>query len=323
MIRIERYSPSRQALWDEFVRRSKNGTFLFERGYMDYHQERFVDHSLIVFDGEHAIALLPANQTEATLVSHGGLTYGGLLTDERMKIPLMLDVFRALLAYSREVGLTQLRYKTIPYIYHRIPAQEDIYALYLCRAPVIERSVLTVAARDRLALQERRQRGVRKAERAGLQICLSEDLGAYWNLLEETLHERHHARPVHTFAEIAQLHERFSGNIRLYACFEQRSMVAGVLIFESAFVARAQYIAANGRGRELNALDLLFDNLLNNVFPDKAYFDFGTSHDPATHRLNVGLIDQKEGFGGRTVVQDSYRIDLEHCNSQLMEQVLT
>ncbi len=323
MIRIERYTPQKQALWDEFVRRSKNGTFLFDRGYMDYHRDRFEDYSLIVYDADQVVALLPANRSETTLTSHGGLTYGGFISDEHMKIPLMLSVFSAALTYCREAGFTQLRYKTIPYIYHRGPAQEDLYALFLCRAPLVERSALTVAARDRFALQERRQRGARKAERAGLQICLSEDLGAYWRLLEETLRERHNARPVHTLPEIAQLHERFSGNIRLYACFEQHAMVAGVLIFESGFVARAQYIAANARGRELNALDLLFDNLLNNVYPDKAYFDFGTSHDPGTHRLNFGLIDQKEGFGGRTVAQDTYRIDLERWNPDVLEQALT
>jgi hypothetical protein len=229
-------------------------------------------------------------------------------------------VFSAALAYCREAGFTELRYKPTPYIYHRIPAQEDLYALFLCGAQVAERSVLTVAARERLPLQERRQRGVRKAERAGLRVCPSDDLGAYWCLLEETLRERHHTRPVHSFAEIAQLRERFPTNIRLFAAYDQLTMVAGVLIFESAFVARAQYIAASQRGRDLNALDLLFDHLLNQVYPDKPYFDFGSSHDPASHRLNVGLIDQKEGFGGRAVVQDSYWLDLTRWDARLLEQ---
>ena len=34
--------------WDSFVRLSKNGTFLFERGFMDYHSDRFDDCSLMI-----------------------------------------------------------------------------------------------------------------------------------------------------------------------------------------------------------------------------------------------------------------------------------
>ena len=129
-MRVERYAEDKKAVWDEFVRKSKNGTFLFFRDYMDYHGDRFADHSLLISirDGE-LLALLPAHRVGDTLVSHGGLTYGGFITDDRMGAALMLDVFASAVAFSKQQGIGRLIYKTIPYIYHRLPAEEDRYAL--------------------------------------------------------------------------------------------------------------------------------------------------------------------------------------------------
>ena len=36
MFEIERYTDAQAGEWNAFVRSSKNGTFLFGRGYMDY-----------------------------------------------------------------------------------------------------------------------------------------------------------------------------------------------------------------------------------------------------------------------------------------------
>lgn len=48
MLRIERYGPSYAAVWNDFVGRAKNSVFLFHRGFMDYHADRFADHSLLL-----------------------------------------------------------------------------------------------------------------------------------------------------------------------------------------------------------------------------------------------------------------------------------
>ena len=39
---ITRYSAENKERWDRFVRLSKNGTFLLQRDYMDYHADRFL-----------------------------------------------------------------------------------------------------------------------------------------------------------------------------------------------------------------------------------------------------------------------------------------
>ena len=55
-----RYGAADQSCWNSFLERSKNGTFLLNRNYMDYHADRFDDHSLVVRRDGEMYALIPA-----------------------------------------------------------------------------------------------------------------------------------------------------------------------------------------------------------------------------------------------------------------------
>lgn len=309
-MRVERFTDAARGLWDELVRNSRTGTFLFLRDYMEYHQDRFEDHSLIFREerGE-PVALLPASRRGEVLESHGGLTYGGIVSDASLTAARMLDVFDALLEYLRRESFVLLRYRAVPHIYHRVSAEEDLYALTRNGARVVRRATLSVIdTRHPVAAQSRRRRGAQKARGGGLVCRESDDLAAYWSLLGAVLLETYGARPVHSLEEMALLKRRFPRNIRLFGSFQGTSLVAGVLVYESPTVARAQYIAASEAGKRLAALDLLFDFLLREVYPDKPYFDFGTSESADGRDLNRGVIEFKESLGARTVVQDTYEL---------------
>ena len=159
-------------------------------------------------------------------------------------------------------------------------------------------------------MQDRRRRGIKKAQSYGLTIRKSEDFDNYWRMVEKLLELRYKEKPVHTIDEIQRLHFLFPKNIKLFACVKKSTMLAGVLIYESDKVAHVQYIASNASGRKLGALDLTFHYLLTDYYRHKPYFDFGISNEDQGHYLNKGLIDQKEGFGARAVVHDQYKIDL-------------
>jgi hypothetical protein len=311
-MQVARYDESNKKTWDDFVRQSKNGTFLFLRDYMEYHRDRFADHSLMVWDDDGALAaLLPANARDSVLASHGGLTYGGFISDGTMKLPKMLAIFEAVLLYLRQNSFVRVIYKTVPHIYHCSPAEEDCYALFLCDARLIRRGVLTVSCRENpLPLQERRMRGAKKAVRSGLVVRQSQDFESYWSILSERLQDAFGTQPAHSLAEIQLLESRFPDNIKLFAAFQDDTMLGGAVIYESEQVAHAQYIAANERSRALGALDLVFSELLGNHYKSKRYFDFGTSDEAEGRMLNKGLIDQKEGYGARVVAHDHYEIDL-------------
>jgi hypothetical protein len=309
---VERYRPSNAAAWDAFVRHSRNGTFLFERGYTDYHRDRFVDYSLMIRDDEGTlVALLPAHVDGNRVSSHDGLSYGGLVIGPNGKSAIILQALEAALMHFAAAGFTLCDYKTVPHIYHRQPAEDDRYAMFLLGATLTRRDVLSVAALDdRLPYQHRRARGVKKAEAAGVTVQTETDFAEYWCLLAATLADRYGAEPVHSLDEIQELRDRFPENIRLFTARTGTELLAGVVTYDSDRAAHAQYIAASPDGRRVCALDLVLDRLLHDTSRDHAYFDFGSSHEEAGRIINSGLIEQKEGFGARSVTHDRYRIDL-------------
>lgn len=299
------------ANWDAFVRDSRNGTFLLERGFMDYHADLFFDHSLMLHDDSGRLAaVLPANEQDGALHSHGGLTYGGLVLASHAGTVDVMAMFDAMRLYLRAKGLARLHYKTIPSIYHRQPSEDDRYALFRADAVLVRRDVLSVVGHeDRLDYRARRVRGVKAARRAGVEVAESTHFADSWPLFDKVLRTRHGVAPVHSLDQIEQLHVRFPDRIRLFSAAHDGVTVAAVVVFETDRVAHAQYIAADDAGRRINALDAIFDHLLGAVFADKRWFDFGISNEDQGRTLNIGLVEQKEGFGARAMAHDHYTVE--------------
>lgn len=310
--KIRRYTEENAEEWNEFAANSKQGTFLFNRSYMDYHRDRFADHSLMLYHKNSLFALLPANEKGDVLWSHEGLTYGGLLTNEKATTANVCKAFKSINSYLAEKGFRKVVYKAMPWIYHRLPAEEDLYALTnVCNARIVARHISsTIVGVNRLKFAESRKSGIRKALRNGITVCESNDLHAFWEILTDNLCCKYGAKPVHTEAEIKLLKSRFPQQIKLYMAYKGSLALGGTLIFETPQVVHTQYISASPEGKQDGALDLLFDNIINKVYADIPYFDFGKSSNGDGHELNTCLIFQKEGFGGRGVCYDWYEYNL-------------
>ena len=327
-MRIVQFTNQQSDEWDAFVRESKNGTFLLERRFMDYHSDRFSDCSLMIYDDMELVAVLPANWDEEThtVYSHQGLTYGGLLLTKESTARQVMEMMQLLLLwYIDYLQASRFVYKPIPYIYSECPSEEDLYALFRAGAKLKTRAVSSVVAmQNPLRMRKLRLRGAKKAIDNGLYIDRMTDedwdtLQAYWSLLTEVLLRHHSVRPVHTSEEMQLLMSRFPQQIKLYLVRREREIVAGCVVFATSRVAHIQYIAAGDEGRELGALDLLFRHLINERFKHLSYLDFGISTENGGQVLNEGLIFQKEGFGARAVCYDSYEVDLSRT---VIEQML-
>ena len=313
-VRAIPYTNHDAPVWDDVVHRSAKGTFQLESRYMDYHRSRFRDASLLFYD-EHgrAVGAFPANYDEdGTVVSHAGLTYGGLIFAANAHATDVLLMLDAAVKYYKANKHKRLIYKAIQYIYSPIAADADLYGLTLHGAQILRRTLSTAIALDApLPFSTLRRRGVVRAQRSGIQVVRTTDFAAYWQVLSDVLHQRHGAKPVHTLDEIRLLHARYPQGIQLYTATESDEVVAGVVVYASRGVAHAQYIAATERGRAVGALDLLFEVLVKTYRADGyRWFDFGISTDHSGAQLNAGLLAQKEGFGGRAVCYDTYLLTL-------------
>ena len=309
---IRRYRREDKELWNSFVSKARNATFLLDRNYMDYHADRFDDNSFMFYHKGKLKAVLPANVSGDTLYSHQGLTYGGLLLDKKATVEDVLECFDSLNSWLRENGISKVVYKALPWIYQQYPSEEDLYALtWKCKAQLISRNIAsTIVIDNKLKFAESRKSGIRKALSLNIEVGESNDVDGFWHVLEDNLGNRYNAKPVHTASEMKLLMSRFTNNIKLYVAKMNGEIVGGTLIYVTPQVVHTQYISASVEGKKHGALDLLFDYIINKVYANCRYFDFGKSTEQGGAYLNEPLIFQKEGFGGRGVCYDWYQWEL-------------
>lgn len=311
MLEIIRYTNEYKKQWNDLITISRNGTFLFNRDYMDYHSDRFNDCSFLFLRKGKLEAIMPGNLDNACLYSHQGLTYGGLVTSSKLSITEVVEIFDILNIKLRSMGVQSIIYKPVPIIYHFIPAQEDIYALFLNKADKIGCNISsTIFQKNKLRFNESRRSGIRKSLREGVSISESKDFSAFWNILEDNLLNKYSIKPVHTLQEIQLLESRFPNNIKLYLAKHNDEIVAGTVLYIMNNIVHVQYISANGNGKDIGALDFLFDKIINEIYKSIPIFDFGQSTEKMGKYLNENLIFQKEGFGGRGIVYEIYKYNL-------------
>ncbi len=312
MIELLQYDKSRHDEWNMFVRQAKNAVFMHEREYMEYHSDRFIDNSLMAYDKGKLIAVLPCNINNGCAYSHQGLTFGGLLLPTaHVGGEKVLEIFEAIKSYLKSKGINTLIYKPSPHIYHSYPSEEDLYAVFRQNGVLISSGLSSsIEVASRIRFNENSRRGVKSASASGITVGKSDRWEEYWSILQDTLYSCHNTLPVHTVEEIKHLNSLFPENILLYTAQSHDIIEAGVVMYVSKNVAHAQYIAASASGKEKKALPLLFDWLINKEFIAKKYFDFGISTEDNGAMLNQGLISQKEGFGGRGVVYNSYKVNI-------------
>ena len=234
MFEIRRYADADRETWDEFVKQSKQGTFLFDRRYMDYHKDRFTDCSFLFYKKGKLYALLPANIDGETLWSHQGLTYGGLITNEHATTADVCTLFDELMVELKKMGVRKMVYKPMPWIYQRIPAEEDLYALFNhCHAQLMVRNVSsTIVQEHPLKWQRDRHYGANKAHTEG--IVVEQDDSAYadfWKVLEDNLLSTYQAHPVHRLEEMMKLHRAFPDAIKLYVARLNGKLLGGSLLY--------------------------------------------------------------------------------------------
>jgi hypothetical protein len=313
---VRAFTDADASSWDRFCDGCANATFLHTRRFLSYHGDRFRDASCIVAGAKSWLGLLPAAvhpEQADCVVSHPGITYGGLLHDGALSGDEQLTALTAIADHYRQLGYKRLRYKAIPHIYQVAPAQDDLYGLFRLGANRYRCDLSScIDLEARRPASDRRRRGLRNALKAGLQISGgTADLPRFWTLLVDNLAQRHGVRPVHTLAEITDLAGRFPEQIRLICAQSDGAIVAGVLLFCTRRVHHAQYIAANAAGQDAAALDLVFEHCIEVATREVRYFDFGISTEEDGRLLNPGLYRFKTEFGGGGVIYEHFELNMQ------------
>lgn len=310
-IRLVPFETKLKNEWRQLVDMSRNGTFLHQRDYMEYHADRFTDASLMFFHDDRAVAILPATLSNGILTSHAGLSYGGLVMAPDLHAWEVISIFETLANWCRASNIHALAYKCIPHIYHRTPAEDDLYALQRMGARLVRRDLSTciLLGSNATHLSKGRRSCISKAIRTGLKAKESVDFVKFMQIATCEMQAKYGAQPTHSAQELEELAARFPENIKLLGGYLGERFLGGVVLYLTDTVCHVQYIASTEEGRQHGVVDLCIQKAITDFSGERNWFDFGISTTNLGRDLNQGLLNNKESWGGRTVVFDHYILE--------------
>ena len=321
-ITIRTYNETDFEAWNKLVSESKNGTFLFDRNFMDYHKHKFQDFSLMIYNEKNKlIAIMPAHRIGDEVYSHLGLTYGGIIIKKDLRLTVFFEVFSEILKFLFKEGIYFLHWKEVPYFYHSYPSDEWKYLAFVAQAEMYRRDMCSVInLKEQFVFSKTVVRYAKNVDKQGFIYRKSDEWDVFWKeILVPELDFYHHVLPAHNLEEIFYLSSKFRDNIHLYTVYSGNEMVGGTVLFIDKNVVHCQYISVKSKFREKKVLDFLFYKLIKEDFKDYDYFDFGISNEENGRKTNMGLLYWKEGFGARGVSQDFYKISTQ--NFSLIEKM--
>ncbi|MDO8774089.1 MAG: GNAT family N-acetyltransferase [Burkholderiaceae bacterium] len=317
-VQIVPYSQAHEMAWEQCCAGAVNSTLLHTRRFLSYHGNRFKDLSVLVVESRKIRAVFPAAQSptdSALVVSHPGITFGGVVHQGWLSGMRMLEVFTALSEHYARNGYQRLLYKAVPHIYTRKPAQDDLYALFRLGAQRIRCDLsCAIDLANRQTSSGRRQRELKKTQKL---VTLSSDpalLAQLWEVIAQNLARKHNARPVHSLTELVLLMGKFPEHISIRCALMAGRVEAGIIMFNTESAWHLQYVGASESAHEVSALDAVLDAAIVEAHLAGArYFDFGTSTEKDGKVLNDGLYRFKSGFGGGGITYEFYEIRFDNA----------
>jgi hypothetical protein len=295
------YAAAMRSDWDRIVERARNGHFIFQRGYMEYHADRFPDCSYLLLRRRKPVALLPAHRLNGDLISHKGLSFGGWILAPECLYGDLEAGFQMLAEDMAKRGLARLVYSPSPSPYHRGPCGDDLFILQKngarCHSPRLGAFLRHADGLPQTwGLRRRLRRG---EENLSCAFEETENLDRFWDQQDRFHKKTFGASPVHSAEEMRLLKSRFPSCIRLIIGRRGSDWLAGRVLFLSRQVLRFQYVFWDTDFPQAVLTDRMTKWILQQPDYVRSWVDFGTSNDPQSGELTKSLHLHKEVLGAR------------------------
>lgn len=322
-IEVIRYSEQYRDKWEKFVlNNSTNGSFLMSRNFLDYHKDRFVDHSvLFIRGGSNIVGVCPAAEKvengKKQFISHAGSTFGGIIVGkEYHNITNISGMVEALDEYLKNKGFSYALIKNpneifasensnlIDYMFYHQGYQnydELSFAIDFSKVPNDDivmnfksktRNLYRTSLKNNLELKP---------------LTTKEEIADFYAILCKSL-EKYETKPVHSLDELYELYfDRLSNVIRFYGVYSEGKMISGSMVFIINNVFHTQYLAADPEYLYLKPMDFMDGSLIILAHDEGfKFFSFGISTEDHGHYLNENLAKFKEGFGTQFYINKSF-----------------
>ncbi|WP_271810435.1 GNAT family N-acetyltransferase [Clostridium beijerinckii] len=324
---VEKFNNDNEQEWDKFIENnSVNGTFLQSRNFLNYHKDRFKDHSLIIKKGTSIIALIPAceivEDQKKVFYSHKGSTFGGVVINKNFNnINHIDDLFKVLDNYLIQNSFDGIVLKStseifcsgntslLDYFYFKYNYENytelSLYIDFDNYSPVIENNFSASKRRD-LKYSLKYNLEFRTLE-------TDDEVDDFYSLLLKSL-EKHNTKPVHSLEELLDFkNTRFKDIVKFYGVYYKNNLIAGSMVFNfSNNVFHTQYLASDSLYSSYYPMNFLNYNLINQAYLNKfKFFSFGISTEDKGKFLNASLAQFKEGFGTVGAINRTYYKELK------------
>lgn len=310
-LRVQKYNAKHKDVWDEFVLKAEVHSILFFRDFMEYHRDRFIDYSLMVYEDQKLIAILPANIDENGVIhSHQGLSYGGLLCRPKIRFDQYVDIYKVVLNFIFYHNFKKIYIKSVPRCYSKNNYSSVLFSWL--NAVCYRTDIYSfIPSGKYLQPNRNRIRSIKKSKNYDFEVRATDDYKDFWNnILIPNLKNRFNTYPTHNLSEIESLVKRFEKNIQFYGLYEKEILRAGLVIFILRDIVHVQYSAGDDN-RTDGSLDYLIDFVIKKYNKTKD-FSFGTSSENEGKNINHGLLQWKESFQVVNDVQEFYEINVEY-----------
>ena len=303
-IKVTKFIHENTTVWDKFINSSNNGTLFHYREFLNYHENvEFEDHSLLFYNGNKLIAVLPAVIKNNILSSHPGISFGGVIHKKHLSFANAQSIISALIEYAKQISCKQIQITLPPTCYSKINSDYIEFCLLQLNfqyAHIELSNILKLDADFNMVYEKYKpsaRQAVRKAERSNVFINKSTNLTDFYTLLSNNLSLRHNVSPTHTLSELEKLIMLFPNQINLFTANLNDEMIAGVINFIcNKNTILAFYISHNNHFQNMRPLNMLFTNIFKWAIDNGyQYYDFGLF--TLSGKPNLSLARFKESFG--------------------------
>jgi len=309
-MKIKRYTVDNQKEWDDFIKKSENGTFLHLRDYMDYHQDRFQDHSLMIYDDDQLIALFPAHKNNRQIFSHNGLTYGDFIFPRNFRTAYKLQAITQSFKYLKKNWIDSVLIKKIPEIFQKYPNQINTYLYEMIGGKIEKILPFFVVDNQSFHSNSDRKKNIKKAQKIDFTVKQDPELiDEFWEIVTENLQTKYQTHPVHSLDEIKLLMKRFPNEIELITAIKDNKIISGALCFKINHSFHFQYIHSISDKNFRISVDALVFRIIRYYLEKYPYISLGSA-EKSNGLLNKNLTYWKESFGAFAVNQYFYTFDL-------------
>lgn len=326
---IEKFNIENDKKWDDFImKESINGTFLHTRRFLNYHKDKFHDHSLLIKKNTSIVAVIPACEilegNKRIFYSHKGSTFGGIVINSIYNnISHVDNIISILEQYLKEQEFDIIILKNTSEIFCKDNTHllEYFYFKYDYSNYSELNLYIDLKNYDSIAdiknkFSTSKRRDLKYSLKYNLQfkaLKTDQEINDFYKLLVSSL-INHNTKPVHSHEELLDFkNSRLSDIVEFYGIYYKDKLISGSMVFNfNNTVFHTQYLASDPVYSNYYPMNFLNYNLIKEAYINNfKFFSFGISTEKQGKILNTSLAQFKEGFGTIASINRTYFKELK------------